>query len=73
MTSRPVVILASNSNKPWREKFDDLLTKVSGPPEQGGRGLSAPSPQRFLSMCPFSRRAVEVPFLKEVTKNVHEN
>ena len=23
--------------------------------------------------CPFFRKALEVPFLKEVTKNVHEN
>ena len=25
-------------------------------------------PQSFLSMCPFFRRALEVPFLKEVNK-----
>ena len=33
----------------------------------------SPHRQSFLSMCSFFRRALEVPFLKEVTKNVHEN
>ena len=40
---------------------------------RGTWGSSAPHRQSFLSMCSFFRRALEVPFLKEVTKNVHEN
>ena len=51
MTSRPVVILANNSNKPWREKFDDLLTKVSGPPEQGGPGGCQPRLPNVFCQC----------------------
>ena len=40
----------------------------------GGRKSSAPLPPQksFLSMCPFFRRALEVPILKEVTNNVYE-
>ena len=60
-----------------------IMAEVStGPPEQegtgggGGGGGAAPPPppqKKFLSMCPFFRRALEVSFLKEVTKNVHDN
>ena len=55
-----------------------LLSKVQAVRSKGGVGggvavgSSAP-PSKFLSMCPFFRRALKVPFLKEVTKNVHEN
>ena len=37
-----------------------------------GRGVVSPS-QSFLSMCPLFGRALEMSFLKEVTKNVHGN
>ena len=53
-----------------------IMAEVStGPPEQEGTGGSPPPPskKKFLSMCPFFRRALEVSFLKEVTKNVHDN
>ena len=39
----------------------------------GGGGGGGPPPQSFLSMYAFFWRALEVPFLKVVTKNVHEN
>ena len=53
----------------WRRDSDS-----SGLLEQGGaEGSSARPPESFLLMCPFFRRALEVPFLKEITKNVHEN
>ena len=50
---------------------------LTGPPEQWGQEIvSSPSPppqkKSFLSMCPFFRRALEVPILKEVTNNVYE-
>ena len=38
-----------------------------------GGGGPPPPPQSFLSMYAFFWRALEVPFLKVVTKNVHEN
>ena len=46
-----------------------------GPLEQGRQRGRQPrlSSQSFLSVCPFFLRALEVTFLKEVTKNVHEN
>ena len=58
-------------------RISDVL---SGPlPEhggggRGGEGLSA-LPLKFFVNVPFFsiRRAFEVPFLKEVTKNVDEN
>ena len=51
------------------------------PEQEGGGGGPAgrqsppppPPPQSFLSMYAFFWRALEVPFLKVVTKNVHEN
>ena len=49
-----------------------LLSKVQAVRSGVAVGSSAP-PSKFLSMCPFLRRALKVPFLKEVTKNVHEN
>ena len=51
-----------NSNTPY----------ISDPLEQD-ETVGSSAPQSFLSMCPFFRRALEVPFLKDVTKNVHEN
>ena len=42
------------------------LTQVVSPPPPHQK-------KSFLSMFPFFRRALEVPFLKDVTKNVHEN
>ena len=60
-------------------KLNFYAKKKTGPPEQGGgggggggKGVVSP-PQSFLSAGPFFRRALEMPFLKEVTKNVHEN
>ena len=40
-----------------------------------GKGVVSlpPPPQCFLLMCPFFRRALKRPILKEVTKGVHEN
>ena len=35
--------------------------------------VSPPIPKVFCQCALFFRRALEVPFLKEVTKNVHEN
>ena len=58
-----------------------LNVNLKDPPEQGGVGgwgggeSSAPLPnpvEIFLSMCSFSRIALEVLFLIEGTKNVHE-
>ena len=47
---------------------------MSGPPEQeGGQRGRQPPPQIFFVDVPFFRRALEMSFLKEVTKNVHEN
>ena len=44
---------------------------------RAGRSSAPPPPpfprESFLSMCPFFQRALEVLFMKEVTKNVHEN
>ena len=48
----------------------------SGSPGQvgvGGQGAVSPPPPKVLLMYPFFRRALELPFLKEVTKNVLEN
>ena len=47
---------------------------MPGPPEQGGgqRGRQPPLPNFFVDV-PFFRRALEMPYSKEVTKNVHEN
>ena len=65
----------SNQSK----NFSDFSVARAGPPEQEGREVvSPPSPppfprESFLSMCPFFQRALEVLFMKEVTKNVHEN
>ena len=39
----------------------------------GARAPPPPPPRSFLSMYAFFWRALEVPFLKVVTKNVHEN
>ena len=39
----------------------------------GGRGGGRWPPKSFLSMCPFFMSPVTVVFLKEATKNVHEN
>ena len=39
----------------------------------GGWGGGRRPPKSFLSMCPFFMSPVTVVFLKEVTKNVHEN
>ena len=55
-----------------------ILNVISGtgPPEQQG-GCSVisplPLPPIFFVNVSFFRRALEVPFLKEVTKNAHEN
>ena len=50
------------------------LTLCSRPSGAGGQGVISPHQKNFfLSMCPFLRKALEVLFLKEVTKNVHEN
>ena len=61
-------------SEPFYKRF--LLLSQCRPPEQGGgwggaEGSSAP--QTFLSVCPFFLRALEMLFLKEVTKNVHKN
>ena len=40
---------------------------------RGARGLSASPPAKFFVGVPFFRRSFEIPFLKEVTKNVPEN
>ena len=49
------------------------MSENTGP--QGGcwGWQGGPPPEGFLSTRPFCRRALEVPFLKEVPKNVHEN
>ena len=48
-----------------------IYYEISGPLKQGGqRGR----PQSSLLMCPFLlMSSLNVRFLKEVTKNVHEN
>ena len=54
-----------------------IVIGITGPPEQkgAGEGRAGGSPARlkFFVNAPFFRRALKVPFLKEVTKNVHEN
>ena len=58
-----------------------IVIRITGPPEQrgggGGRGEGriggSPARLKFFVNAPFFRTALEVPFLKEVTKNVHEN
>ena len=65
----------------WRQREDicrfplqDILGILSQACRNRGAGGSlAPPPQSFLSVCPFFRRSFEMSFLKEATKNVHEN
>ena len=48
--------------------------QYTGPPEQGVRVGVSPLTQSSLLMCPFLlMSSLNVLFLKEVTKNVHEN
>ena len=61
------------SNSMFSSKLSDLtknafLTQCF----QLRRGVVSPS-QSFLSMCSLFGRALEMSFLKEVTKNVHGN
>ena len=54
---------------PLFKKF--RVSENSRPTEQEGQG-GRQSLSSFLPMCPLFRRALEIPFLEEVTKNVHE-
>ena len=47
-----------------------MLNRPSG---AKGQGVVSPPPKKILLVCPFFRRALEMPLMKEVTKNVHEN
>ena len=72
-------MLWTNGSNQSKNFSDFQLVARAGSPEQEGREVvSPPSPppfpaKVFLSMCPFFQRALEVLFMKEVTKNVHEN
>ena len=41
--------------------------------QESGQPTPYPPPRKFFVNVRFFSRALEVPFLKEVTKNVHEN
>ena len=61
-------------------QFSQAFRSRKGGQERGGgggggqvRGPPPPPPRKFFVNVRFFSRALEVPFLKEVTKNVHEN
>ena len=67
-------------SEPFYKRF--LFLSQCRPPEQGEVGRAerssapphpAPPPPIFLLVYPFFLRALEMLFLKEVTKNVHKN
>ena len=48
--------------------------RITGGEQEGRQPPPPPPPKKgFLWMYPFFRRALEMPFLKEVTKNLLEN